>query len=94
MAILKTDLKPSSNNNLNSYFPVRTTNSDDYDWDYAKAIVIRNLYQKSVSEKIIKSLEQLDKKEKKEGVERDNTNVSYDNALKYLVGKTKKILSK
>jgi DNA phosphorothioation-dependent restriction protein DptG len=89
MAILKTELKPSSNNNLNSYFPVRTTNSDEYDWDYAKAIVIRNLYQKSVSAKIIKSLEQLDKKEKKEGVERDNTNVSYDNALKYLVGKTK-----
>ena len=34
-------------------------------------------------------MEKLDKKEKKEGVQRDGTNISYDNALKYLVEKTK-----
>ena len=57
MTILKKDLEPSPNNNLNSYFPVRTSNSGDaYDWEYAKAIVIRNLYQRVVSKDVTKSL--------------------------------------
>jgi len=89
MTILKKELSPSTNNNLNSYFPVRTSNSDEYDWDYAKAIVIRNLYKKVVSSKIINYLEKIDREERKQRGKLECTHVSYDNALKYLVKKTK-----
>lgn len=82
MTILKKDLEPSPNNNLNSYFPVRTSNSGDtYDWDYAKAIVIRNLYQRVVSKDVSKKLSE-------SGVE-----VNPGNALRYLSDKTKSIFS-
>ncbi len=57
MTILKKDLKPTANNNLNSYFPIRTSNSGDaYDWEYAKSIVIRNLYMRTLSKSMLRTL--------------------------------------
>lgn len=39
------DIKLSSSNSLNGYFPVRTNNNDDaFDWDVAQAFLIRGLY--------------------------------------------------
>ncbi|MEY8251227.1 MAG: DNA phosphorothioation-dependent restriction protein DptG, partial [Colwellia sp.] len=65
------------NNSLNSYFPVRTSNSSDaYDWSYATAIVIRNLYQRSVSSKILKALK------------KTNEDVNFSNSLALLSKKT------
>jgi len=53
MSILKKDLKVSSSNALNSYFPVRTNNSEDsFDWSVAQGIVVRNLYQKVVAKNL------------------------------------------
>lgn len=78
MTILKKELIPSASNNLNSYFPIRTsTSGDPYDWDYATAIVIRNLYQRVVSKKVTKCLEKVGKE------------VNYTNTLKYLADSTK-----
>ncbi|BBB31487.1 DNA phosphorothioation-dependent restriction protein DptG [Neptunomonas japonica] len=56
MSILKATLTPG-NNVLNSYFPARTGNNEgDFDWDIAKAIVVRNLYRKQLSTKFTKGL--------------------------------------
>lgn len=77
MTILKKELKPAASNNLNSYFPIRASISGSYsDWEYATAIVIRNLYQRVVSKQLIKDISKLD-------------NVSTSSALSYLVKKTK-----
>jgi len=55
MSILKKDLNVSSSNALNSYFPVRTNNSEDsFDWSVAQGIVVRNLYQKVVAKGLAK----------------------------------------
>ena len=57
MTVLKLNVIASANNSLNSYFPIRTNNSGDpYDWEYATSIVIRNLYQRNISNKVIKEL--------------------------------------
>ena len=78
MTILKKELIPSASNNLNSYFPIRTsTSGEPYDWDYATAIVIRNLYQRVVSKKVTKFLENAGEE------------VNYTNSLKYLADSTK-----
>ncbi|MEY8216584.1 MAG: DNA phosphorothioation-dependent restriction protein DptG [Colwellia sp.] len=77
MTILKKELEVATNNSLNSYFPVRTSNSSDaYDWSYATAIVIRNLYQRSVSSKILKALK------------KTNEDVNFSNSLALLSKKT------
>lgn len=58
MSILKKELKVSSSNALNSYFPVRTNNSEDsFDWSVAQGVVVRNLYKKVVSKKLSKPAE-------------------------------------
>ncbi len=73
MTILKKELEVTTNNNLNSYFPVRTNNSGDaYDWRYATAIVIRNLYQRNVSSKVLKALK------------KSNEDVNFSNSLALL----------
>ena len=78
MTILKKELEVTTNNSLNSYFPVRTSNSGDaYDWRYATAIVIRNLYQRSVSSKILKTLK------------KSNEDVNFNNSLAFLSQKAK-----
>ena len=78
MTILKKELIPSASNNLNSYFPIRTSASGDpYDWEYATAIVIRNLYQRVVSKKVTKYLEKAGEK------------VNFTNTLKHLADSTK-----
>lgn len=62
MTTIKQNLEASSSNSLNSYFPIRTNNSGNpYDWEYATAILIRNLYQRNVSSRIIKTLKKEDK---------------------------------
>lgn len=81
MTILKKDLKASASNSLNSYFPIRTNDSGNpYDWEYATAIVIRNLYRRSVSEKVIKALKKSE----------DDLEINNKNALKILISKTEK----
>jgi len=58
MSALKKELKVSSTNSLNGYFPVRTNNSDDsFDWDVAQGIVVRNLYKKTVAKKLVNVVE-------------------------------------
>ncbi len=52
--MLKADIEVSNINSLNGYFPVRTSSSDDsFDWGVAQGIVVRNLYKKVVSKKLI-----------------------------------------
>jgi len=54
MSALKKELKVSSTNSLNGYFPVRTNNKDgSFDWDVAQGIVVRNLYKKTVAKNLI-----------------------------------------
>lgn len=49
MSVLKSQLKVAPTNNLNSYFPIRTNNSEGvFDWDVAQGIVVRNIYRKEV----------------------------------------------
>lgn len=66
MSIIKSELKASSNV-LNSYYPARTNVKDgDFDWDVAKAIVIRNLYRKDLNSKLKKT--QADASQKEQAV--------------------------
>ena len=80
MSILKKDLEASANNSLNSFFPIRTNNSGNpYDWEYATSIVIRNLYRRTVSSKVVRALKNSE----------NNLEVNGINALKILVDKAK-----
>lgn len=55
MSVLKNTLEPGKNV-LNSYFPARTNNNEgDFDWEVAKAVVVRNLYRKQLDTKFIKA---------------------------------------
>lgn len=73
MTILKKELEVKTNNILDSYYPIRSNSSADaYDWRYATAIVIRNLYQRSVSSKVIKALK------------KSNEEVNFSNSLAFL----------
>lgn len=49
MTVLKKVLTVSGTNNLNSYFPVRTSNGEGvFDWDVAQGVVVRNIYKKVI----------------------------------------------
>ncbi len=53
MSVLKKDLKVTGTNNLNSYFPARTSSSEGaFDWDVAQGIVVRNIYKKDIAKSI------------------------------------------
>lgn len=53
MAVLKQDLKVSGTNSLNSYFPIRTSNTEGaFDWEVAKGIVVRNIFRKEIAKSI------------------------------------------
>ncbi|MCP4120245.1 MAG: DNA phosphorothioation-dependent restriction protein DptG [Bacteroidetes bacterium] len=56
MSVLKQGLKVAGTNNLSSYFPVRTSSSEEaFDWDVAQGIVVRNIYKKEVAKSITKA---------------------------------------
>lgn len=50
MGFIKNEINLSSQNLLSGYFPSRTNyNEEDFDWEVAKAILIRNLYLKTLT---------------------------------------------
>jgi len=54
MSILKDDISVSPSNYLNGYFPARTSGNDGaFDWEVAKGIVVRNLYEKKLAKKLV-----------------------------------------
>jgi len=57
MSVLRKDLIVRENNSIRGYFPARTqtANESDFDWTFAAAGIIRNLYRKEVKRKVYKA---------------------------------------
>jgi DNA phosphorothioation-dependent restriction protein DptG len=53
-SILKGNITVSKVNSLNGFFPVRTSSSDEtFDWEVAKGIVVRNIFNKVLAKNMI-----------------------------------------